>query len=206
MTELFVSAFVTFFVVIDPPGCVPIFAGLTSGAGQAERRVMALRSVAIAAAILLFFALFGEDLLDALGITLDAFRIAGGIMLFLIALEMVFERRTARREARVQTVNESPEQEDITVFPMAIPMIAGPGSIASAMLLTTRSEGLEQSLVVLAALAAILLLTLLALLAAGPLMRLLGHKLEAMITRVLGVILAALAAQFVIDGIRASFL
>lgn len=205
MSELFFSAFVTFFVVIDPPGCAPIFAGLTSGADAAHRRSMALRSVAIAAAILLFFALLGEDLLEKLGITLAAFRIAGGIMLFLIALEMVFERRTARREHRAQEVSTSPEAEDISVFPMAIPMIAGPGSIASAMLLMARSDGLAESLAVIAALGAILLLTLVALLAAGPLMRLIGHKVEAMITRLLGVILAALAAQFVIDGIGVSF-
>ena len=205
MSELFFSAFVTFFVVIDPPGCAPIFAGLTSGADAAHRRSMALRSVAIAAAILLFFALLGEDLLEKLGITLAAFRIAGGIMLFLIALEMVFERRTARREHRAQEVSASPEAEDISVFPMAIPMIAGPGSIASAMLLMARSNGLAESLTVIAALGTILLLTLLALLAAGPLMRLIGHKVEAMITRLLGVILAALAAQFVIDGIGVSF-
>jgi multiple antibiotic resistance protein len=205
VSELFLSAFVTFFVVIDPPGCAPIFAGLTSGADAAHRRSMALRSVAIAAAILLFFALLGEDLLEKLGITLAAFRIAGGIMLFLIALEMVFERRTARREHRAQEVSASPEAEDISVFPMAIPMIAGPGSIASAMLLMARSNGLAESLTVIAALGAILLLTLLALLAAGPLMRLVGHKVEAMITRLLGVILAALAAQFVIDGIGVSF-
>jgi len=205
VSELFFSAFVTFFVVIDPPGCAPIFAGLTSGADAAHRRSMALRSVAIAAAILLFFALLGEDLLEKLGITLAAFRIAGGIMLFLIALEMVFERRTARREHRAQEVSASPEAEDISVFPMAIPMIAGPGSIASAMLLMARSDGLAESLAVIAALGAILLLTLVALLAAGPLMRLIGHKVEAMITRLLGVILAALAAQFVIDGIGVSF-
>ena len=205
MIELFVSSFVTFFVVIDPPGCAPIFASLTSGTTAAHRRAMALRSVAIASGILLFFGLFGEDLLDALGISLAAFRIAGGIMLFLIALEMVFERRTARRESRVQEVNASPEHEDISVFPMAIPMIAGPGSIASIMLLMARSNGLDQSLVVLGSLAAILILTLLALLAAAPLMRFLGHKVEAMITRILGVILAALAAQFVIDGINVSF-
>jgi multiple antibiotic resistance protein len=203
--ELFVSAFVTFFVVIDPPGCAPIFASLTNGASAAQRRVMALRSVAIASAILLFFALFGEDLLRALGVSLAAFRIAGGIMLFLIALEMVFEKRQARRESRANEVNATPEIEDISVFPMAIPMIAGPGSIASIMLLMARSEGLPKSLVVLGALGAILLLTLIALLAAGPLMRVLGHKVEGMITRILGVILAALAAQFVIDGISVSF-
>jgi len=205
LTELFVSAFVTLFVIIDPPGCAPIFASLTSGASKADRRAMAIRSVMIAAAILLFFAVLGEDLLDALGISLAAFRIAGGIMLFLIALEMVFERRTQRREQRANEINATPEQEDISVFPMAIPMIAGPGSIASIMLLMARGEGVQGSLVVLGAMLAVLLLTMLALLAAGPIMRFLGNKVEAMITRILGVILAALAAQFVIDGISISF-
>jgi len=203
--ELFLSAFVTFLVVIDPPGCAPIFAGLTREASAAQRRSMALRASAIAAGILLFFGLLGEDLLRTLGISLAAFRIAGGIMLFLIALEMVFERRTRRRETRAQEVSADPEHDDVSVFPMAIPMIAGPGSIASIMLLMARSEGLNESLVVLAALGAVLLLTLIALLAAGWLMRLLGHRTEAMLTRLLGVILAALAAQFVIDGIMVSF-
>lgn len=205
MIELLTSALVTFFVIIDPPGCAPIFASLTQGAPHAQRRAMAIRSVLIAASILIFFGLFGEDLLSALGVSLAAFRIAGGIMLFLIALEMVFEKRTERREHRAQEVNATPEIEDISVFPMAIPMIAGPGSIASIMLLMARSNGLQESLIVLGALLAILLLTLVALLMAGPLMRLLGHKMEAMITRLLGVILAALAAQFVIDGIAISF-
>ena len=205
MTELFVSAFVTLFVIIDPPGCAPIFASLTKGTPASHRRMMATRSVLIAGGILLFFGLFGEDLLRKLGISLAAFRIAGGIMLFLIALEMVFERRTQRRENRANEVNASPEHEDISVFPMGIPMIAGPGSIASTMLLMARSNGLQESLVVLGALIATLLLTLVSLLAAGPLMRLLGHKMEAMLTRILGVILAALAAQFVIDGISVSF-
>jgi multiple antibiotic resistance protein len=204
VTELFVSAFVTFMVVIDPPGCAPIFAGLTAGATPVHRRAMAVRSVLTAAGILMFFALLGEDLLRALGVSLSAFRVAGGIMLFLIAVDMVFERRTERRETRAQEVSAS-EAEDISVFPMAIPMIAGPGSIASVMLLMARSDGVPQSLIVLGALAATLLLTLVALLAAAPLMRLLGHKMEAMITRILGVILAALAAQFVLDGIERSF-
>ncbi len=167
---------------------------------------MAIRSILVATAILLIFAIFGEDLLRSLGISLDAFRIAGGIMLFLIALEMVFEKRTARRETRAEDIKASPEQEDISIFPMAIPMIAGPGSIASVMLLMARSEGIEQSLVVLGALAIILVLTLVMLLLAGPMMKFLGHRIEAMITRILGVLLAALAAQFVIDGLKASFL
>ncbi|HEY0112245.1 MAG TPA: MarC family protein [Allosphingosinicella sp.] len=205
MIELFFSAFATFFVIIDPPGCAPIFAGLTRESPPAQRRMMAIRSVLVAAGILLFFSLFGEDLLDKLGISLAAFRIAGGIMLFLIALEMVFERRTQRRETRAQEVSADPEHEDVSVFPMAIPMIAGPGSIASVMLLMAKSDGLTESLVVLGSLAAVLVLTLLALIAAGPLMRLLGHRTEAMLTRLLGVILAALAAQFVIDGISISF-
>jgi multiple antibiotic resistance protein len=203
--ELFASAFATFFVVIDPPGCAPIFAGLTRGREPGQRLAMALRSTAVAAGILVFFALFGEALLKHLGISLAAFRIAGGIMLFLIALEMVFERRTQRRESRAQEVSADPEHDDISVFPMGIPMIAGPGSIASAMLLMARTDGVQRSLVVLGALATVLLLTLLALIAAGPLMRLLGNKFEAMLTRLLGVILAALAAQFVIDGISVSF-
>jgi multiple antibiotic resistance protein len=204
VSALFISAFVTFLVVIDPPGCAPIFAGLTREATAAHRRAMAVRSVFVAAGILLFFALLGEELLGALGVSLSAFRIAGGIMLFLIAIDMVFEKRTERRENRAEEV-ASREVDDVSVFPMAIPMIAGPGSIASAMLLTARADGLAATAVVLSALLAVLLLTLLALVAAGPLMRLLGHKMEAMITRLLGVILAALAVQFVIDGIERSF-
>ena len=204
MIDLFIAAFATRFVVIDPPGCAPIFASLTSGATPQHRRSMAIRSSMVAGMILLAFAIFGEAFLRALGISLDAFRIAGGIMLFLIALEMVFEKRQERRETRAEDVKARPAHEDISIFPMGIPMIAGPGSIASAMLLMSRGHGLAQDLVVLAALALVLLLTLLALLLAGPLMRLLGYRLEAMITRVLGVILAALAVQFVIDGIRAS--
>jgi multiple antibiotic resistance protein len=205
MIALFISAFVTFLVVIDPPGCAPIFAGLTRDASAAERRSMAIRASLIAAGILFFFGLLGEDLLKTLGISLAAFRIAGGIMLFLIALEMVFEKRTERRESRAQEIEADPEHDDVSVFPMAIPMIAGPGSIASIMLLMARSDGLDESLVVLAALGAVLLLTLASLLAAGWLMRLLGHRMEAMLTRLLGVVLAALAAQFVIDGISVSF-
>jgi len=205
MTELFISAFITFFVVIDPPGCAPIFASLTTGATAGQRRAMAVRSLVIATLILLFFAVLGEQLLGALGISLDAFRIAGGVMLFLIAFEMVFEKRTQRREDRAQKIIDTPEIEDVSAFPMAMPMIAGPGTIASVMLLQAGSAGIDQTLVVLAALGSILLLTLFALLAAGPLMRLLGQRIEAVITRLLGVVLAALAAQFVIDGLVGAF-
>ena len=205
MNEIFISALVTFFVVIDPPGCAPIFASLTTGTPAAHRRTMALRSTAVAAAILILFGAFGEAFLGALGISLDAFRIAGGIMLFIIALEMVFEKRTARRETRAEDVMANQEHEDISIFPMAIPMIAGPGSIASVMLMAAKSDGLEDRLWVFGALAIVLIVNLFALLAAGPMMRILGYRVEAMITRILGVVLAALAAQFVIDGLKASF-
>ena len=205
MMELFGSALVTFLVIIDPPGCAPIFASLTRGTPAAHRRAMAIRSSLIAWAILLFFALLGKPMLQALGISLASFRIAGGIMLFFIALDMVFERRTERRERRAEEIEGTPEAEDISVFPMAIPMITGPGSIASAMLWVSRADNIAEIAVVLAAITTVMAITFLTMLAAGPLMRLIGEKVEAMITRILGVILAALAAQFVVDGLKQSF-
>jgi multiple antibiotic resistance protein len=182
--ELFTTAFITLLVIVDPPGCAPIFASLTSGTDVRHRRRMAIRSALVAWGILLFFALLGEPLLSA--------------------LEMVFEKRTERREERAREIEGTPEAEDISVFPMAIPMIAGPGSIASVMLLNARADGLAASLVVLGAMTLVILLTMASLLAAGPLMRFVGAKVEAMITRILGVILAALAAQFVLDGLERS--
>jgi len=205
MIELFGSALVTFLVIIDPPGCAPIFAGLTRGATARQRRTMALRSSLIAWVILMFFALLGKQMLHALGISLASFRIAGGIMLFFIAIDMVFERRTERREKRAEAIEKTPEIEDISVFPMAMPMIAGPGSIASAMLWVSRAESPLHVAVVLGAVTTVIALTLVTLLAAGPLMKLIGDKVESAITRILGVILAALAAQFVIDGLKQSF-
>jgi multiple antibiotic resistance protein len=205
MIELFGSALVTFLVIIDPPGCAPIFASLTRGASAAHRRVMAIRSSVIAWGVLMFFALLGRPMLHALGISLASFRIAGGIMLFMIALDMVFERRTQRREVRAQSIEGTPQADDISVFPMAIPMISGPGSIASAMLWVSRADDTAQVLTVLAAITVVILITMAFLLAAGPLMRLIGERIEAMITRILGVILAALAAQFVVDGLKQSF-
>jgi len=205
VTELFISAFITLFVVIDPPGCAPIYAGLTKGAPPLQARNMALRASFIATVILLIFALFGEDLLSALHIELNSFRIAGGLMLFFIAFDMVFEKRTQRREERAEKVAASPEIEDVSVFPMAMPMLAGPGAIAAVMLLMNEANGMEESLVVLAALGAVLVITAAALVSAGPLIRLLGDRVEAVITRLLGVLLAALAAQYVIDGLKGSF-
>jgi multiple antibiotic resistance protein len=164
-----------------------------------------IRATLIAGFILIFFAMFGEALLSFLHIDLDSFRIAGGVMLFIIAIDMVFEKRTERREQRAEKLMATPEVEDVSVFPMAMPMLAGPGSIASVMLLVSQNSGLERALVIFGALLLVLLLTLAALLLAGPFMRLIGNKGEAVITRLLGVLLAALAAQFVIDGLKASF-
>lgn len=207
-TALFASAFVTLFVVIDPPGCVPIFSSLTAGTSAAHRRAMAVRATLIATLVLLAFALVGEAFLDALGITLPAFKIAGGVMVFLIAIDMVFEKRTERRESRANDLKAAApdlEAEDISVFPMGIPMLAGPGSIASVMLLESRSHGIAESLVLLGALLGVMALTLVSLLAAGPIMRVMGAKFEGALTRLLGVVLAALAAQFVVDGVKQSF-
>ena len=209
MLDLFISAFVTLFVVIDPPGCAPIYAGLAAEAPARQQRWMAIKATLVATLILLGFALFGEDLLHALHIELDSFRIAGGIMLFFIAVDMVFEKRTQRREERAEKIRahnaQTPEIEDVSIFPMAMPMIAGPGSIATVMLLVGGAHGPEQTVTVLVALAAVMVLMLGALLAAAPIIRLMGSSVESAITRLLGVLLAALAAQYVIDGIRGAF-
>ena len=127
MIELFVSAFITFFVVIDPPGCAPIFAGLTAGTTATHRRVMATRAVLVAAVILFGFALFGEALLRALGISLNAFKIAGGIILFLVAIDMLQARRSGTQEVTEERL-EGAEKEEVGVTPLGIPMLAGPGA------------------------------------------------------------------------------
>lgn len=205
MLNLFFSAFLTLFVVIDPPGCAPIYAGLVSGQSKSAQRATALRAALIAMIILVVFALFGEALLKALHISLDSFRIAGGLMLFLIALDMVFEGRTKRREERAEEVAADPDADDIAVFPMAMPMLAGPGAIASVMLLVAEAPGWSGTLAVLAALAAVMSFTALTLMAAVPLMNLLGTKVEAVLTRLLGVLVAAFATQFIVDGIKGAF-
>lgn len=204
------SAFVTFFVVIDVPGVAPIFAGLTDGASAAHRMKMAIKSVVIATAVLVGFAFGGEWLLSAMHISLDAFRAAGGVLLFLIALDMIFEKRTKRREERAEKLadgTDHPQHEDISVFPMAIPMIAGPGAIASIMLFMSQAAGSVGAQVsVLIGLGANLVICLIVFLLIGPVMKLMGETIAAMITRILGVILAALAAQFIFDGIRGALL
>ena len=210
MLELFLAAFVTFFVVIDPPGVTPMFATLTQDMPPAWRHRMAWKSVLVATVILLGFAFGGEWLLDKLHVSLDAFRIAGGLLLFLIALDMLFETRTQRREARNEKVLEERrahpgEHDDISVFPLAIPLIAGPGSIASVMLLFAQHDDWANRGAILAGVGANLLLTLGAFLLAARLSHMISATVAAMVTRIFGIILAALAAQFVIDGIKNTF-
>ncbi|MEO1475916.1 MAG: MarC family protein [Pseudomonadota bacterium] len=207
MLSLFAASFVTFFVLIDAPGVAPIFASLTAKGSAAYRRRMAIRATLVAALIIYAFAFGGAWLLDAMHISIDAFRAAGGILLFLIALDMVFEKRTERRENRAEDMlpDEEGTEDDVSVFPIGIPMIAGPGTIATAMLYMSNSTSVMEKWVVLAALGANLMLCLIIFLAAGPFVRLLGDSIVAALTRILGVILAALSVQLLIDGIKGAF-
>ncbi len=196
--QLYITAFATLFVVIDPPGIVPLFIALTQGMDDAHRRRLALRACVIAGVLLILFGLFGESLLGFIGISMPAFRIAGGILLFLTALDMLFERRTQRREGQHADPNHDP-----SVFPLATPLIAGPGAIATIILLMGQTGGdWRGGLAVLGLLALMLLVTYLFLLASPPIERLLGRTGTIVITRLLGMLLAALSVQFVLDGIR----
>ncbi len=193
-----ITAFATLFVVIDPPGLIPMFIALTPGMTAEQRRVIGLRSCLIAVLILTLFGLLGEAVLGFIGISMSAFRIAGGILLFLTALDMLFERRTQRREGQ-STVHD----HDPSVFPIAIPLIAGPGAIATMILLVGESGGGWQGiLTVHAVMFVVVLMAFLLFLVAGPLERALGRTGTVVITRLLGMLLAALSVQFVIDGIR----
>lgn len=210
MLSLFLASFVTFFVAIDPVAMAPMFTTMTSAMSKAWRDHMAWKSVAIATGILLAFAFGGAWLLEQIHVSIDAFRIAGGLLLFLIAVDMLFEKRTERREERAEKVAAEQArhpggQDDISVFPLAIPLISGPGAIASIMLLFAQYEGaLERSMILLGA-GANLALCLLAFLLADPISKLMGQTLAAMLTRIFGILLAALAAQFVVDGITNAF-
>lgn len=201
--ELAITAFVTLFVIIDPIGLVPIFIALTKEADAAHRRRMAFKGTFIGALILLFFALLGQSFLGLLGVGIPAFRIAGGIMLFILALEMVFDMRPQRREDKAGKMKADPTNIDISVFPLSVPLISGPGAIASIMLLMGGVRGdWTGQLTVLAVLGAVLLICLILFMLSGYLSKILGQTVTQVFSRVLGVILAALAVQFILDGIR----
>lgn len=197
------TSFVTLFVVIDPVGTAPIFVALTRGMETVRRRAIALRACAIAAGILAIFGLSGRAVLDLLGISLPAFRIAGGLLLFLIAVEMLFERRSARREERTRDEDDS---HDPSVFPLATPLVAGPGAMAAMILLSTDGSGARdwaQVVLAQAVMAAVLAIVLAMFLLAPLIERALGRTGILVVTRLLGMLLAALAVQFVLDGIAA---
>lgn len=192
---MIITAFVTLMVVIDPIGMTPMFVALTKGIDAKSRRAIALRACSIAVLLLTLFGLFGEAVLGFVGISMPAFRIAGGILLFLTALDMLFERRSARRQG--QTSNA----DDPSVFPLATPLIAGPGSIATIILLTGQADGILGVVTVLAVMVAVITLVLVFFLAAGLLERALGATGINVVTRLLGMLLAALSVQFVLDGL-----
>lgn len=205
--EVAITAFVTLFVIIDPIGLVPIFIALTKEADAAHRRRMAFKGTFIGMLILLFFALLGHKFLGLLGVGIPAFRIAGGIMLFILALEMVFDMRPQRREDKAGKMKADPSNIDISVFPLSVPLISGPGAIASIMLLMgAQKNDLMLQSTVLIVLAVVLLICLTLFLLAGHLSRILGHTFTQVLSRVLGVILGALAVQFILDGIRQGLL
>lgn len=198
-----IYAFVTFFVIIDPVGTAALFAVMTHHMAEAQRRRVALRATLLATAILLLFAAGGDALLAALGIGLPAFRIAGGILLFLLATDMVFARHSGLRGVTSVEDQEAGRREDLTVFPLAFPLIAGPGAMTSTMLLMGRAQGDAMAAAsVVGVLLAVLLILLMLLLAAPWVLRVLGVTGANVVSRILGIILAALAVQFVLDGLR----
>lgn len=206
LLDMALTAFVTFFVVLDPPGMGPIFVAITRGESSDYRRLMAFRGASVALAILLIFAFTGDLVLRGLGISLAAFRIAGGILLLLIAIDMLFARGTPLRRTTEAEEIEAEHKRDISVFPLAIPLIAGPGALTSTVLLMGRAgDSLLLKGAVLAALLAVMAIMLVVLLAGDRMNRLLGETGTNVVGRVLGIVLAALAVQYVIDGIKEAF-
>jgi len=205
MLETWLLAFTTFFATISPIDVAALFAALTPKASDARRRAMAVKGTLIAAAILIVFALVGDELLRRLGISLAAMRTAGGILLFLIALDMVFAHSSGGSSTTEDEEEEAGHKEDISVFPLATPLIAGPGTMGAVILLSAEAEGnWRHEMAVIAAIIAVILLTFILLLAAGRIQKLLGVTGLNVITRVIGMLLAALAVQFVFDGIASS--
>ena len=202
--QTLITAFLTLFVIIDPIGLAPLFVALTPGASAAHRRAVGLRAVTIAFVILTVFGLFGDHVLTFVGISMPAFRIAGGLLLFLTALEMLFEKRSKRREEHAQHPEHQPV-EDPSVFPLATPLLAGPGAITSMILLIDQSEGVSGVFFVLGVLLAVLLVVLFFFMMSTAMERILGATGINVVTRLMGMLLAALSVQFVIDGLKAVF-
>ncbi|WP_332713325.1 MarC family protein [Pelagibacterium mangrovi] len=204
MTASFFVAFATFFATVGVADIAFIFAGLTRNYTARQRFVAATRGVLVATGILLFFSFVGNLILDVFGITLPALRVAGGILLLLIAIDMVFARHTGGTGTTTEEEAEGMTREDISIFPLAMPLLAGAGSISAVILFTTGARSDIEFWMVVAALVATLFLAWLALLVAIPIQRVLGLTGMSVVTRVVGILLTALAVQFVFDGVRES--
>ncbi|AZV78112.1 MarC family protein [Parasedimentitalea marina] len=197
-TAFLITSFVTLFVIVDPIGLTPVFMALTQGMSPATRRSVGLRACFTAAVLLALFAAFGEAVLGFIGISMAAFRVAGGALLFLTALDMLFERRSKRR----QDQGDDDDSQDPSIFPMAIPLIAGPGSIATVILLAGQTTGIEGFAMVITVMLAVMVIVATMFLASGLFERLLGKTGINVITRLLGMLLAALSVQFILDGLK----
>lgn len=203
MTELpaLIAAFTTLFIIIDPPGLAPVFIALTQGMTPQQRRAIAIRAFFVAAGLMMVFLVLGEAVLGFIGISMDAFRIAGGILLFLTALDMLFQRRQARREDSAAE-GQAEHHDDPSVFPLALPLIVGPGAITTVILLAGEAQNAAEMGAIAGVIIVVLLIVLLAFLAAPAIERALGKTGLNIVTRLLGMLLAALAVQFVLDGLR----
>lgn len=195
------TVFVTLFVIIDPIGLAPLFIPLTAGMDARQRRTVGLRASVIAAALLAVFGLAGETILTTIGITMPAFQISGGLLLFLTALDMLFDRRQPRREGHANQTQAAP---DPSVFPLAMPLIAGPGAMTSMILLVNQAGGWAGALMVQIVMLLVVASCFVFFLLAPPIERLLGRTGEMVVTRLLGMLLAALSVQFVLNGARAA--
>ena len=202
MLDQLLRHFVVLFVVIEPITLVPIFGALTRGGEKGFRRKMAFKSTILAAIIFWVFALAGQRLLETLGISVEAFKIAGGLLLFLMAVDMVFARQSGLRSTTVREQDEARYREDVSVFPLAFPLLAGPGALATLLLLLTEIQDDWIGFFGLMGMAMlVLLIGLILMLLTGPVMRVLGETGANVISRLLGVVLVALAVQYVVDGV-----
>ena len=210
LADYLINAFATLFVTVDPIGLAPMFLAVTTGTSGVVRRSIAVRSVAIAAVLLMIFLFGGKTLLHVLGISVPAFQVSGGLLLFYIAFEMIFAQRQKRKSETADKLahtddDSSDQSHDVAVFPLAIPLIAGPASISAVILLASQaSDGIELTGLIVVTLA-IVGSCFAIFLAADRIERLMGATVQLVLTRLLGVLLAALSVQFVADGARAFF-
>lgn len=203
MTDIsaLIAAFTTMFIIIDPPGLAPVFIAMTQGMNAAQRRAIAIRACIVSACLMMVFLFLGEAVLGFIGISMDAFRIAGGILLFLTALDMLFQKRQARREDNAAEGLEE-HHDDPSVFPLALPLIVGPGAITTIILLAGQAQGAADFGAIAGVIAVVLIIVFLAFLSSNTIERALGKTGLNILTRVLGMLLAALAVQFILDGLR----